>query len=133
VKSSAKVFLSSGGFGIVVAAIYWSVSRETAGTVLLGMLGLALLFAASYTLLAAVHHAPFPGDEPDEGPEDVAGEAVAPIATKSIWPVVFACGVLAGLGGMLYGAWLLVPGVLILIISGVGLMRETAAAPGGRS
>jgi hypothetical protein len=132
VKSSAKVFLSSAAFSIAVAVAYWFVSYEPVGTILLGLMGGAMLFAAAFTLRAAARHAPFPGDEPGGRPEDVAGETIGPVATKSIWPVVFACGVLVGLAGVLYGLWLLIPGLGIVVFASIGLMRETAAAPGGR-
>ena len=42
--------------------------------------------------------------------------------------MVLALGLTVGMTGLVYGVWLLVPGVVVTIAALLGLMRETAAA-----
>jgi hypothetical protein len=126
-RSTSRIFSASAVFFFIVAAVYWFVSYEIAGTIMFGLWCVTLLFAAFFLDAAAKHGAPA-GDDPDLQPEDMAGQSIGVFSRGSGWPVVLAAGLTAGLAGLVYGTWLLIPGAVVTIAALIGLMRETAAA-----
>lgn len=125
--TTARVLFASAAFMFAVAAVYWFVSYEPAGTFFLGLMVAGLLFAAAYIATAA-RGAVLSADRPDVRPEDVAGERVGVFSAASPWPLVLAGGLLVALLGLVYGVWLQVPGMLITIAALLGLMRENSRA-----
>ena len=118
-------------FTIVIATIYWFVSYEEAGSVLLaGIAASAALFAL--VILVTVPSArrggrglrSFLGFE-EKGPDDPLAleEDVFPLA--SAWPaIVSLSAALIGLG-LIYGAWLWIPGTAIGLAGAWGWIAET--------
>ena len=108
--AEARFFLFVGAFGLVLAAIYWVASYELAGTVLLGgfglgagLLGVRLRVERPPRSAAAGPDAATPfSDESGRLP----GETLAPLA--------FGLGVALALTAVVFGAWLLVAGVVPL-------------------
>ena len=121
--AEARFFLFVGGFGLVLAAIYWIVSYELAGTVLLagfglgaGLLGVRLRIErpgrgadARSGDDTASHELDTPGgtatpfrDEPGRLP----GDTLAPLA--------LGLGIALGLTAVVFGPWLLVAGMVPL-------------------
>ncbi len=121
------MFMILAAFFLVVDTVYWFLSYEIAGTMMFGLWGVTLLFAALFLGMAAKQDAP-PGDDPDLRPAERAGQPVGVFSRGSGWPVVLAAGLTAGLAGLVYGVWLLIPGAVVTIAALLGLMRETAAA-----
>jgi hypothetical protein len=121
------VFLVLAAFFLVVGVVYWFLAYEIAGTVMFGLWCLTLLFAALFLEAEAKQQVP-PGDDPDLRPEERAGEPIGVFARASGWPVVLAAGLTVGLAGLVYGAWLFIPGAVVTIAALLGLLRETAAA-----
>ena len=126
-RSTARVFITLAAFFLVVDAIYWFVSYEIAGTIMFGLWCVTLLFTAVFLGAAANRGAPA-GDDPDLRPEERAGEPIGVFSRGSGWPAVLAAGLTAGLAGLIYGTWLLIPGAVVTIAALIGLMQETAAA-----
>lgn len=126
-STTARVLLAAAAFIFVVDAVYWFVTYEPAGTFLLGVMVLGLLFAAGY-IATASRSAVLSADRPDLRPEDAAGERVGVFSAASPWPLVLAGGLLVTLVGLVYGVWLLVPGIVITIAALLGLMRENSRA-----
>jgi hypothetical protein len=103
-----QFFLFVGGFGLVLAAIYWFLTSEVAGTVLLagfgagaGLIGIALVRAR-------------PG-----APTDGTGDADTPFANasgrlpgESLAPLSLGLGLALSLTAIVFGPWLLVAGLL---------------------
>lgn len=127
-----RFFLRTALYALPVAAIYWYVSYEVAGSVLLLVLGVAaLLFAV---LLGATLRARPPGrglrslvgfDDP-QGDDDPGALAVedAPLPPASPWPLIAAiAATLVGLG-LLFGAWLWIPGVMLAAAACWGWLTE---------
>jgi hypothetical protein len=134
-----RIALYAAGLGIV----YWLVSYEPAGTVLLVILAVALatfLVAVAALEPRAIDHLrpagrgllrrAFGGLNRLLGFHDPAG--VAPplesgpelVPLSSPWPIVTAVGfVVIGLG-LIFGAWLLVPGLGLLVLGGVGWLTQ---------
>jgi hypothetical protein len=142
VAEELRFFLRTALYVAAVAVVYWLVSYEPAGTVLL------VAVAAAVVGLLAVLIALVPRTVDDMtghgGPvrralgsvsrvigfREPAGVA-APleggpdlVPLTSPWPVITAAAlVLIGLG-FVFGSWLLVPGVVLLIAGGIGWLTQ---------
>jgi len=127
VRTFVKVFLASGTFLLVSDAIYWFVSYEPAGTVLLLGTGLATYVMATYAWLRVRRSDDLVEDRGDADPGEGAGEPVASFTMDSPWPLVFGIGVAVVAGGLVFGPALLVLGAILVVIGAVGLMRESIA------
>lgn len=100
-KAFVSLFFSSAAFGIVVATIYWFVSHEPAGTILLGLMGSGLCFAAGYSILAE-READLDGDRPELRNADVSGEDLGIFTTQTAWPILLAFSTLAFIVGAVW-------------------------------
>jgi len=128
-----RFFLRTAVYAVLIGAVYWFVSYEVAGSVLLAFVVLATL--AFVTVAGAfARRAPRPivshGGSPwsragrllnrvlgFEEPRGVAADPLAaglePIPTGSIWPPIAGVAALALMMGLVYGPWLLLPGVVL--------------------
>jgi cytochrome c oxidase subunit IV len=128
VTTVVKVLAGSGAFILAATGIYWFVSYETAGTVLLLGTGLACLVIAGYVWLRNRRaRAPAPEDRADADPGEGAGEAIASFTADSPWPLVFGVGVAVFAGGLVFGFPLLIVGGVLVVVGVVGMMRESIA------
>jgi cytochrome c oxidase subunit IV len=127
VSTVGGVMLGAATFALVVVTIYWFVSYEIAGTLMLLTMTAGLAIAAVY-LIAARRAAPPAADRPEARPADASGEPVGVFASHSAWPAVLALGCAVGLTGLLYGWWLAVLGGLAVTAALVGLVRDDRAA-----
>jgi len=134
-----RIALYTGGIGVV----YWFVSYEAAGSLLLAFLfgGAAFGAAAAGALVRArrrergpgegpldaveraVGFAQHPGDE-RSGPLELVPEALPP---NSIWPPFAAAAMLLIGLGLIYGAWFYLPGACL---AGVAAWRWTTELGG---
>jgi hypothetical protein len=143
VAEELRFFLRTALYVSVVAAAYWFVSREPTGTVLLVVLGIAI--AVLLALVAGLVPRTVGDLRPDRGgivrralgrlnrligfhdPRDETpplegGPDLIPLSSP--WPIVTAAGiVIVGLG-LIFGAWLTVPGFLLLGAGGVGWLTQ---------
>jgi hypothetical protein len=98
-KTFVSVLLSSSAFGFLIAIVYWFVSREPAGTILLGIVGIALAFATAWAVIAE-REAGLVGDRESGRTPEYAGEEIGIFTGSSGWPplvAVCALGVVLGL------------------------------------
>jgi cytochrome c oxidase subunit IV len=114
VKTVERVFLFAGVFGVIVAAVYWLVAYEAAGTVLLTGMGIAALVMGGYSRLEARRSNTLPEDRADATHEESAGASVGVFPIDSLWPLLIAGGAALTVAGLVYGLALFVPGVLLL-------------------
>lgn len=125
-----------GVYGLAIAIIYWFISYEVAGSVLLLAFGLATGFAAGYLLLdvrrtgrgGALRGRPWHWvgltSTEDEGPfADETGR----LPGQSIAPLEFGFGAaVAGLG-LVFGPWLVALGLVPMVVGGTVWLREAMA------
>jgi hypothetical protein len=123
VRTATKVLLASATFGAVIAAIYWFVAYEIAGTIFLAAMGASFLLAAGFTARQGQGDLP-PEDRPGALPAEAAGEQVGPLPDGSVWPVFLATGSLLLATGLIYGVWLVAIGGLIAAAALLGMTRE---------
>jgi len=125
-------------FGCVGAA-YWLLSYEPGGTMMLvGTCALGLLPGTyyffwyrrmrgyKYFFWGKIDHPTGlrPEDLPDATLEDGAG-VVSAFPSSSIWPFVLGMGAFLLVNGMVFGAWIAVPGVVLALIALTGVTAES--------
>ena len=134
-----RVFVRAALYVALVTAIYWLVSDEKAGRVLLGSLLVgALLFVAAGRLYGRaterraggiVRRATSVVALDDEG-GDVAPPLELeeePVVTVSPWPLLAAAGALLVGLGLLFGPWLWLPGAGLAGAAAYGWITQTDA------
>jgi hypothetical protein len=131
-----RFFIRTALYLAIADVIYWFMTYEWAGTVLLGTLALGAIFFAfaaratteasgapsSRGLLSGVERVvgfrdPPGGDRPLAIDDD-------PIPPASIWPAVGALGGLLLALGLIYGAWFWLPGAALALLSLWGWLTE---------
>lgn len=133
-NTTQGILLGSAAFALVVGTIYWFVSYESAGALMLLTMAVGLLLAAAYLALLR-RRASLAADQRDVRPSDARDEAVGVFASHSVWPAVLALGCAVGLTGLIYGWWLAVLGAAGVTAALVGLVRDDpgSAGRGGRA
>jgi hypothetical protein len=125
-KEEARVFLRTALYALGVALVYWFVSYEVAGTVMLAVLGIA---AASLTMMLPTGRSrPAQmarglvtlGDDDDPALEIEE----TPLPVLSLQPLFVAMGAVTVALGLVFGAWLWLPGILIVLGSGWRWLTE---------
>lgn len=122
-RTGAKFLTLSAAFSGVIGVIYWFVSYEPAGSALLGSMAVAPLIAALY-VFARARGGPAPEDRDDADPGEGSG-LYGSFPSASPWPPILALGFGLCAGGLIYGSWLLVLGLLMCSVAIMGLMRES--------
>ena len=128
-STTQGVLLGSAVFALVVGAIYWFVSYESAGTLMLLTMTVGLLTGAAYLLLLR-RRTSLAADQREVRPSDVRNEPVGVFASRSAWPPVLALGCAVGLTGLIYGWWLAVLGAAGVTVALVGLVRDDPGSAG---
>lgn len=135
-----RYFLRTAVWVVIAGIVYWLLSYEAAGTALLAFLLLALVaFIAVGVLMAGGGWPAADTGRPLAWLNRVVGfheraDARAPmeagaelVPLSSAWPVVTAVAfVLVGLG-FIFGPWLTVPGVALLLVGGIGWLTQLDA------
>ena len=134
-----RVFVRAALYLALITTIYWFVSYEKAGTILLGGMFVAAMsfFVTARRLGRATERkqggllrraASFVALD-DEGGDVAPSLSVEeePVVTASPWPLGAAlAALLVGLG-LLYGPWLWVPGAAVALVTAYGWATQTDA------
>jgi hypothetical protein len=146
VAEELRFFLRTALYTIVITTVYWFLSYEIAGSVMLLVLGLAAIFFVATTAFL-IRHLYRSTDETraskrgvrragvvsrtigfDEPSSDSAVSPVAveegPIATSSPWPIVLALALALIGAGLLFGGWTWIPGGVMALVAGWGWITE---------
>ena len=125
-KTFVRIFMSSAIFGIVILIVYIFVAHaEAAGTVLLGMLAVALIFAMVYALVAE-REANLEGDKKETSMQQWAGDDLGVYTPRSAWPLLVAVCVALGLLAMLWSPVIALLALVALILCLWRLGAESA-------
>ena len=131
-----RFFLRTGVWVVIAGVVYWLLSYELSGTVLLGALLLGILAFLGVGLALAQTRPVAEGSgvlawlnrvigfhERADAPAPLeAGPELVPSSSSS--PIISAAAViLIGLG-LIFGSWLIVPGVVLLVIGGIGWLTQ---------
>lgn len=113
------------GFALALGTLYWFLTYEATGAVLLWMLGLMPLIVATWILRHGVATAHLAEDDPEADPDARAGESLGSFPLVSAWPIFAVLGVIAAGASLVYGLILVPAGVALLAYAIYGLMRES--------
>ena len=131
-----RFFLRTGVWILIAGVGYWLLSYELSGTILLGALLVAILAFIGVGLVLAQARPVAEGSgvlawinrvigfhERADAPAPLeAGPELVPSSSSS--PIISAAAViLIGLG-LIFGSWLIVPGVVLLLIGGIGWLTQ---------
>lgn len=123
-KTSRMVFVSSAIFSGTIAIVYWFLTKEPVGTMMLGFMTAALCVVAFYMFFAE-RDAALWGDKKDATMADAAGEHVGTYVTHS--PIPFWIGL--SLAGIVLG-FVVAPAaaglglIALLILIGLMIVRS---------
>ena len=122
-KTEARVFLGVTAFFVVIGVIYWFVSYEEAGAVMLAASAVMGLVAGG-SIWFLSRHAPVRSEDRDDATIADGAGPVDVFPLHSIWP--FAIGLSAALfaSGFAFGTWLVMIGGGALGVSLIGFVRE---------
>lgn len=113
------------GFGLVLSIVYWLVTKEAVGAVLLLTFacvpGIIVLYAARHHLASV----PRTGDDPDADPRDSSGETLGPFPAETAWPALLVLGVITIGASLVYGLILLPLGAALFVWAIAGFARES--------
>ena len=123
-KTEPRFLIGVGLFGALVGIVYWFLSYEQAGTVMLLFMGLGSSFVGGY-LLWKMGRVRRLEDDTDAEIADGAGETVGRFSAGSIWPLVMGLSLVIATQGLVFGLWLSVFGVTLFAWATVGLMLES--------
>jgi cytochrome c oxidase subunit IV len=124
VRTGTKVFIALSAFGFGFGTLYWFLTHEPAGSILLWSLGLTSLVIAAWVIRR--HAFDGLGPQDDEAPgAGGAGEPVGSFPQASVWPVFLVLGVIVTGAALVYGLLLLPVGIAIWAVAVVGLVRES--------
>jgi hypothetical protein len=138
VSEEVRFFARIAAYTAFIAAIYWFVSYERAGTVLLIFLcAAAAVFAAMVVSQvraargserAKGRHNPVRRslgfDDPDASATEPLQLEEDLYPTATLWPLGLALGLTLAAVGLVYGPWLWIPGLAISIGCGISWLTE---------
>jgi hypothetical protein len=122
VESYFLLFLSA--CGAVFAALYWFLSKENSGSVMLVATCLLGLLPGSYYLWWSRRMTPRAEDSATAEPADGAG-IVGAFPSTSIWPFVIGVSALMVGLSLIFGVWSAVVGLSVSIIGVFGVISES--------
>jgi hypothetical protein len=129
VRTLTTTFALVAAYLVAVAVVYWFVSTERAGTMLLLGTAVMLGLIAAYLVRrdGAAREPLAPEDDPEADPRDAAGTPLGSFPFSSAWPIVLVGGLVLAAFGLLYTVILLPVGMVLAGVAVLGLMRESRA------
>ncbi|MGD1067965.1 MAG: cytochrome c oxidase subunit 4 [Vulcanimicrobiaceae bacterium] len=119
-----RLFLSSALFATVIAVVYWYLSREPAGTILLAVMAFGLSFAAGYMILAE-RDADLVGDRKHAAIDEETGVLVGTYSLHSPLPLWSALAITCTLLGLILSPALTAIGLIGGLTLGVFFILQS--------
>jgi hypothetical protein len=110
-------------FGLLICAIYWFDTGESAGTIFLGFMGIGFVWVLMY-LFGTRKTTHYDGDQ-EKLPSELAGEHIAVVSSESPWPILLAIATAAFLIGTVLHPMMGFFAVLSLVVVVWQLARES--------
>ena len=132
-----RLWLRTAGFGLAIAVIYWFVSYEIAGTLLLVGFGIGGAFLAVLMAMALRRGGHRIDGRPwtwlglaAEDSANVLTDEEARMPAGSYAPIVLGLGISIAALGLVYGPWLVVAAIPLVLAGGRIWFREASAEHG---
>jgi hypothetical protein len=125
VRVGTRYFVLLFLFASIVGAVYWFITYESVGTVLL------LAFACMPAIIAvfAIRHGSMrerrAEDDAEADPASEAGEVLGPFPAETVWPIFLVLGTIVTGASLVYGLILVPVGAALLVWSVLGFTRES--------
>jgi hypothetical protein len=123
-RLEALFLLGVGVFFGIVGVVYWFTAYEDGGTMMLVGTCLLGLLPGSYYFYWHRRIGSRPEDRSDATIEDGAG-AVDSFPGSSIWPFVLGTGVFLIVMALVFGYWMILPGIGLLLTALIGVTAES--------
>jgi hypothetical protein len=124
-KQESYILIAFGIFAGIVAAVYWFWGHEDSGGVMLvGALLLGLMPGLYYYYWYRRSGGQRPEDRPNATVAEGAGTVDA-FPSTSIWPFVLGSGCFFFVLALVFGIWLLVPGLSLVLAAFIGATAES--------
>ncbi|HVD70591.1 MAG TPA: cytochrome c oxidase subunit 4 [Actinomycetota bacterium] len=120
-----RYFALLAAFGLGLGTIYWFLTYEVVGAVVLWCFGLMPLIVATWWWRQGTDPATEASDDPEASPSDAAGKTVGSFPLASGWPIFLVLGVIVTGASLVYGLILAPAGAALLLWAIVGLARES--------
>jgi hypothetical protein len=124
VRVEAILLLFLGVFFGIVGLVYWFWSYEDAGTAMLVGTCLLGFLPGSYYFFWHRRMGYRVEDRHDASIEEGAGE-INSFPGSSIWPFVLGMGAFLTVNSLVFGIWLILPGITLIITALVGVTAES--------
>jgi hypothetical protein len=111
-------------FFALVGVVYWFWGYEQGGTMMLIGTTLLGLVPGTYYFWWSRRMRPRPEDRTDASIEDGAG-VIGSFPDSSIWPFVLGMGLFLVVLSIVFGIWLLAPGMALVVSAAVGVTVES--------
>ena len=121
-----RLFAGAGVFFAITTSVYWFVSYEHAGSVMLALSVLAFLMVGGYLLVQSRRHGIRPEDRGDATTKET-DEEIGYFPSSSIWPLVLGLGAVALANSLVFGLGLAALGVGLIVTAAVGYAAEANA------
>lgn len=112
-------------FAAGLGVIYWFITYEIVGTVLLLSFACMPAIAAVFAIRHGSLRARRSEDDPEADPRAQAGEVLGPFPAETVWPLFLVLGTITIGASLIYGLILLPLGVVLFVWSIVGFARES--------
>lgn len=127
-RTEWKLFVGLGLFMGPLGAAYWIITAyysglEIAGSIMLIAVPVAFAFIGVYLLVQSRRLDGARPEDYDATPEEGAGP-VGSFPTSSVWPLIGAIGAMVAGYGMIFSAYLAIPGLLLIVTTVIGFARE---------
>lgn len=123
----ARMFALLAALVAPFAVVYWFLSYERAGSVMLAFFVLAFLFLAGTIYLHGRGKTPLPEDRADASPTD-ADEDLGFFPSRSVWPFIIGVAATMIAYGLVFSAWVAMPGLGLLATAAAGYAAEAQRA-----
>lgn len=129
-RASILSIAAVGAWLVPTGILYWALSGDHAGILLLLLGGVAMLGLAAY-LVGAIRGT-VAGPDDDDAADPGAGTADGPVPVlravppASAWPALIAAGAALVAYGLAFTPWIWLPGLLFLALALAGYARETS-------
>lgn len=124
-RTATKLLAALCGFGVVLGLLYWLVTGEVVGAILLLAFGCMPGIVVGYGLRHGAMRRHPPEDDAEADPRAQAGEVLGPFPAETVWPIFLVLGVITIGASLIYGLILLPPGAALFLLAIVGFTRES--------
>ena len=123
-RVEAILLLFLGVFFGIVGIVYWFWSYEDAGTMMLAGTSALGFLPGAYYFFWHRRMGQRVEDREDAAIEEGAGE-INSFPGSSIWPFVMGMGAFLTLLALVFGIWLILPGIVLIVTALVGVTAES--------